>query len=103
MPGGSRPPTRRRRGLVLAGAAASVVALVALFALRWPGSAAAAAPELAQQVNVHVALSDGTVLENPVGVPLPDGAVITVGEGGYAQIGDTQLHAGDVAVIEQGR
>jgi hypothetical protein len=103
MPGGSRPPTRRRRGLVLAGAAASVVALVALFALRWPGSAPAAPPELAQQVNVQVALSDGTVLENPVGVPLPDGAVITVGEGGFAQIGDTQLHAGDVAVIEQGR
>ena len=61
------------------------------------------APELAQQVNVQVALSDGTVLDNPVGVPLPDGATITVGEGGYALIGGTELHPGDVAIIQQGR
>ena len=88
---------------MLAGAAASVVALVALFALRWPGSAPVPAPELAQQVNVQVALSDGTVLDNPVGVPLPDGATITVGEGGYALIAGTELHPGDVAIIQQGR
>ena len=103
VPGGSRPPTGRRRGIVLAGAAASVVALVALFALRWPGSSPVPAPELAQQVNVQVALSDGTVLDNPVGVPLPDGATITVGEGGYALIAGTVLHPGDVAIIQQGR
>ena len=103
VPSGSGRPTGRRRGIVLAGAAASVVALIALFALRWPGSGPVPAPELAQQVNVQVALSDGTVLDNPVGVPLPDGATITVGEGGFARIGDTELHPGDVAVIQQGR
>ena len=103
VPSGSGRPTGRRRGIVLAGAAASVVALVALFALRWPGSGPVPAPELAQQVNVQVALSDGTVLDNPVGVPLPDGATITVGEGGYALIAGTELHPGDVAIIQQGR
>lgn len=103
VPGGPRRPTARRRAVVLAGAAASVVALVALFALRWPGSAPGPQPELAQPVNVQVALTDGTVLDDPVGVPLPDGAVITVGEGGYARIGGTELHPGDVAIIQQGR
>ena len=63
--GGPRRPTARRRGMVAAGATASVVALVALFTLRWPGSAPGPQPELAQPVNIQVALSDGTVLEEP--------------------------------------
>ena len=46
-----------------------------------------------------VALTDGTVLDATDGLSLPDGAVVTVGEGGYARIGDQVLRAGDVVTI----
>jgi hypothetical protein len=102
-PAAATRPAARRRAIVLAGAMASVVALIALFAVRWPVASPGALPELAQPVNVQVALSDGTVLEDPAGVPLPNGAVITVGEGGYAVIAGTELRPGDVAVVKDGR
>jgi hypothetical protein len=63
----------------------------------------AAEPEIAGAVNVHVRLSDGSVLEDPDGLRLPDGAVVTVGEGGSARIGDTVLAPGDVVTVDQGR
>ena len=43
------------------------------------------------------------MLENPDGLRLPEGAVVTVGDGGSARIGDTVLRPGDVATIEHGR
>jgi hypothetical protein len=61
------------------------------------------APELVAPVNTEVALVDGTVLENPDGLRLPEGAVVRVGEGGSARIGDTVLRPGDVATVEEGR
>ena len=54
-------------------------------------------------VNVEVALADGTMLEDPDGLVLPEGAVVTVGEGGSARIGDTVLSPGDVATMRDGR
>ena len=103
-PGGPHP-TRggRRQGLALAGLAAGALVLVAVLASGTPGTAPRSQPELAAPVNVKVALSDGTALEIHDGLQLPEGAVVTVGDGGFARIGDTVLRAGDVATIEHGR
>jgi hypothetical protein len=103
-PGGPRRSRgRRRRLLVLAGASIGALAVVLVLTVGVPNGAPQPAPELAAPVNVQVALSDGTVLEDPDGLRLPEGAVVTVGDGGSARIGDTVLRPGDVATIEQGR
>ena len=101
VPGG-RPPRRRPVGwLVLAGATVAAL-VVAVAVVMWrPGDTPRT--ELADAVNVEVALQDGTVLQDPDGLALPEGAVVTVGDGGFARIGDTVLRPGDVATIEQGR
>ena len=64
----------------------------------------AAALELAQPVNVEVALADGTMLEDPGrACALPEGAVITVGAGGYGpDRGQVVLGPVDVATIATG-
>ena len=77
-----------------------MAAVVVLLVMGQPAKAPQLA--LAQAVNVQVTLSDGTHLENPDGLSLPDGAVVTVGDGGFALIGGTELHPGDVATIAQG-
>ena len=99
------PPSRgqRREWLALAGLTAAALVLVVALATGAPGGSPRSEPELAAPVNVTVALSDGTVLDNPDGLHLPDGAVVTVGDGGFARIGDTVLRPGDVATIEHGR
>ena len=100
----------RRMRLALGGTA---LAIAAIGRARWPSArgrpgpaqqpAGGPPPELAAPVNVEVALADGTVLEDPDGLRLPEGAVIRVGAGGSARIGDTALVPGDVATVEQGR
>jgi hypothetical protein len=109
-PEGSPPPRdgRGRRRWGLATGAAAIVAAVAVIAIlvtgpMVPRQLPVDAPELAAPVNVEVALVDGTVLEDPDGLLLPEGAVVRVGEGGYARIGDTELGPGDVATIRDGR
>lgn len=86
-------------GATLAAAAALVLAL----AVGQGQGGPPAAPELKAPVNVEVALADGTRLEDPSGLPLPDGTVVRVGDGGSAQIGDVVLRPGDVATIVDGR
>ena len=86
---------------LMGGVAFAVVA--AVLALAVLAGRPVAAPELTEPVNVEVALVDGTVLEDPVGLRLPDGAVVSVGSGGSARVGDTVLMPGDVATIERGR
>jgi hypothetical protein len=87
-------------GVVLAAAALLVIIGVSAMSLR-PGPAPV--PTLAGSVNVEVELADGTVLEDPNGLLLPEGAVVTVNEGGSARIGDTVLSPGDVATVRDGR
>jgi hypothetical protein len=52
---------------------------------------------------VEVVLANGTVLEDPDGLLLPEGAIVRVGEGGSARIGDTALGPGDVAMVRADR
>jgi hypothetical protein len=59
--------------------------------------------ELIDPVNVEVALVDGTTLDDPDGLLLPDGAVVRVGAGGSARVGDVVLGAGDIATIDDQR
>jgi hypothetical protein len=102
--GGAPAPVRRprRRWLVLAGATVGALAVAVVLLSSRVGEAPVPLA-LAQPVNVEVALRDGTVLADPDGFELPDGAVITVGEGGSARIGRVLLRPGDVATIESGR
>jgi hypothetical protein len=79
-------------------AAAAIVAIA--IALSRPGPVAP--PELAAPVNVAVTLVDGTRLEDPDGLLVPEGAVIVVGAGGSAKVGETVLQPGDVATMEHG-
>ena len=88
------------RWLVVAGAAFAAIAIAFALALGTPRPDVA--PELAAPVNVEVALANGTTLEDPDGLRLPEGAVITVGEGGSARIGDLELVEGDVATVQGG-
>ena len=94
-------PARLRLALA-GGLLAGTAAVAVLLGLAW-GGRPVAPPELSSPVNVEVALADGTILEDPDGLRLPDGAVIRVGAGGSARIGDTVLAPGDVATVEQGR
>jgi hypothetical protein len=104
------PPARSRPRIpvgrwVTAAAVAAVIVLVAglgLGLLR-PDPTPSLGLALAGPVNVEVALADGTILEDPDGLLLPEGAVVTVGEGGSARIGDTVLRPGDVVVVEGDR
>jgi hypothetical protein len=95
-------PARLRRalaGALVAGVAVAAVLLAVAIGLDRP----VATPELTAPVNVEVALRDGTILEDPDGLRLPEGAVVRVGAGGSARIGDTVLAPGDVATVEAGR
>jgi hypothetical protein len=95
-----QPSTSRlRRALVASGVAATVVALALLAIVTRPVPSV----ELIAPVGVQVAFQDGTTLEDPGGLLLPEGAVITVGPYGSARIGDTLLAPGDVATIHDGR
>ncbi len=100
--GPRRSPARRRWSIALAAAALGALA-VALVLTVGPSGTPVPVPELAQPVNVTVALADGTELDATDGLSLPDGAVITVGVGGSASIQGQQLQPGDVATIEHGR
>ena len=103
-------PRRRRAGIrrqVGALAAALAVVVLAVLAVGRPvapaPSASGAPLELTATVNVVVTLADGTTIANPDGLFLPEGATITVGDGGSAQIGDTTLQAGEVVAVRNGR
>ena len=100
-PRGPRRAAALRLRLALTGATLAVAAVVVLLVMGRPDASPQLA--LARPVNVQVTLSDGTHLEDPDGLSLPDGAVVTVGDGGFAVIGGTELHPGDVATITQGR
>ncbi len=102
-PSATRSGRRRRLvpGFVLAGALAIALMLAGGIGLGRP--ARVTTPELTGPVNVTVAMPDGAVLEDPDGMLLPDGAVITVGDDGSARIGDTTLLPGDIAVVQQGK
>ncbi len=103
-PGAPRPSRGgRRQWLALAGLTVGALVLVVALTSGSPGGTLRSEPELAASVNVRVALSDGTVIDNPDGLHLPEGAVVTVGDGGFARIGDTVLRPGDVATIKDGR
>lgn len=106
VPASTPPPRRRRpaagRWAVVAGLAAVVLVVTALgLGL---GRADRAAPDtaLAAPVNVEVVLVNGTILEDPDGLLLPEGAVVRVGDGGSARIGEVVLRAGDVATVGRG-
>ena len=97
----ARSRRRRLTGAISALAVAGVVAVAVI--VTWTGSAPRPPSTLDASVNVEVALADGTILEDPAGLVLPDGAVITVGAGGSARIGSTVLEPGDVATVRDGR
>jgi len=110
----STPPAspRRRRatrsrwpvGVLAAGLAAAALAAFAVLGGHAPApSPSAPALELTASVNVVVQLADGTTIQNPDGLYLPDGATVTVGDGGSAQIGDVVLQAGEVVLVHNGR
>ena len=100
-PRSDRSRRRRLTGAIGALAVAGVVAVAVIGT--WTGSAPRQPSTLDAPVNVEVALADGTILEDPAGLVLPDGAVITVGAGGSARIGSTVLEPGDVATVRDGR
>ncbi len=59
--------------------------------------------ELSAAVNVVVQLPDGTTVQNPEGMILPEGATVTVGDGGSARIGNLTVTAGEVVTVHGGR
>jgi hypothetical protein len=92
------------RWVAAAGIAAVIVLIAGLgLGLARPDPTPSLGLALAGPVNVEVALADGTILEDPDGLLLPEGAVVTVGEGGSARIGDTVLRPGDVVIVEGDR
>lgn len=97
-PGAFRPRGCRPVGSALAIAAAAAV-LVALL-ISDPGM-----PELklAGATQVGLERPDGSREVGAAGVELPDVTVITLGPGGFAQIGGTRLLAGDVAEVRNGQ
>jgi hypothetical protein len=100
------PAPSRRRTWIAAGTlvAATVVGVVLVVVAGFasvdrPGDRVAIEYELTDSINVEVLLADGTTLLDPDGLLLPDSAVITVGVGGSARIGEVVLRAGDVATL----
>ncbi len=99
-------PTRRRpaAGRWFAAAMfAAIVVAVAGIGLGLPDPDRTPGPALEGPVNVEVVLVNGTILEDPDGLLLPEGAVVSVGEAGSARVGDTVLGPGDVATVQNGR
>ena len=101
-------PTRRRQSFgwarpMLAGLVATAIVLAAIA----QGGLAPKSPtpglELSAAVNVTVQLPDGTTVENPEGMILPEGAIVTVGEGGSARIGNVTVNPGETVVVHGGR
>ncbi|HEY8167107.1 MAG TPA: hypothetical protein VIF84_00195 [Candidatus Limnocylindrales bacterium] len=92
-------PSRLKRAFAALGVAAVVMALALLAVVTRPVPTL----ELLAPSNVQVALVDGTILEDPGGLLLPEGAVVTVSSSGSARIGDTLLAPGDVATIHDGQ
>ncbi len=98
-PSDGRPRSQLRPAIAAAGLAMAVVALGLVAVISRPVPSI----ELIAPSNVQVALGDGTILEDPGGLLLPDGAVVTVGPRGSARIGETLLLPGDVATVRDGR
>ena len=98
-----RPRFRRPSVALVGGAAASAAMLVIVLIVGSLSVRTAMGLELIDPVNVEVALVDGTTLDDPDGLLLPDGAVIRVGAGGSARVGDVVLGAGDIATIDEQR
>lgn len=97
-------PDRRRPAFGLAAGLAGIAAVLAIVVVMSGfGLRSTLALELTDVVNVEVALADGTTLVNPEGLLLPDGAVVRIGAGGSARIGDVRLGAGDVARVSDRR
>jgi len=105
------PQPRRRSagmrwqvGMLAAGLAVVVLTVLVVGRPIVPAPTPSAAPlELTATVNVIVTLVDGTTIANPDGLYLPEGATVTVGDGGSAQIGDVTLQAGEVVGVHDGR
>ncbi len=99
-PGRPRRPVIALRLAVMATglAAAALVIAIGLGAFD-PQTVPVEQAELDAPVNVAVVLPDGTILEDPDGLLLPAGAVITVGSGGSARLGDILLRPGDVVTV----
>lgn len=99
-PAAHRPRPALGFGAGLAGLAAvlAIVVVMSGFGLR-----STLALELTDTTHVEVALADGTTLVDPEGLLLPDGAVVRIGAGGSARIGDVMLGAGDVARVTDRR
>lgn len=96
------PESRRRPrpGFGLAAGLAGLAAVLAIVVVMGGfGLRTTLALELTDAVNVEVALADGTTLVNPEGLLLPDGAIVRIGAGGSARVGDITLGAGDTAVV----
>ncbi len=97
LPRGSGTPPRRRRAMagrwaLAAGLSAAVVLGALGLSLARDDQQAGLA--LASPVNVEVVLVNGTILEDPDGLLLPEGAVVRVGDMGSARIGDTAHREG---------
>jgi hypothetical protein len=96
-----------RRGWVRGLAAGLVVTALVLAAVGQRDLTPTPSPldpplELTSAVNVVVELADGTTIDNPEGMILPEGATVTVGDGGSARIGTLTLTAGERAVVHRG-
>lgn len=102
-PSGQRPSPRWLvAGL---GAALAVVVLSVLVGQprQAPDVTSIPIAALEEPVGVEVVLPGGEVLEDPDGLYLPSGAIVRVGEGGSARIGDTLLGPGDTATVDEDR
>ncbi len=104
-PAGEPPPPPRRRDprwspVVMVASITALAVLVVAIAVLGGVDRSTRELELAEPVNVLVVLADGTTLQDPDGLLLPDGAVIRVGVGGSARIGDSVLAAGDSATVD---
>jgi hypothetical protein len=98
-PDGSPPPRRRQPLGVATGLVTVFVVFAVTVGVARLGDRPSGSYELTHAVNVEVALADGTTLVDPNGLVLPDAAIVTIGPGGSARIGDVTLSAGDVATV----
>ena len=90
-----------RQALLLGPALVLVVLASAVLILR--DEAQSSALVLHEAHNVVVTLPDGTSLIDPVGLELPDGAIMSVGIGGRAVIDDDEFGPGEAVRVEGGR